>query len=238
VYGTVVGAGVLSAVSTVGAELYLRSVDRTKELATSAPWNTTQGRGSPTRTSELTSGQFDLAPTEEIDVLADGGTSAGAASSRRRVPWRPLAIGSVAAFALAMAAITGFEAMTGSTLSGGEGNTLAKVVRGEGEGSDGDGGATIDDGSSQDPSDGASPSQTPGDTPGQDETTGDEIADEPTGEPTDEAEEDDEGDTDEPTESPSDAPTSEPTDDPTDSPGDGPDDEPTDAPPLDSPDNA
>lgn len=91
VYGTVVGAGVVSLATTVGGEFYLRSLDRTKQAVKRAKEEPEAGR--PAR-------------------------------------WPVLAGASVAAFALGMVAVTGIEAISGSSFSGEDGKTVTNVLGG------------------------------------------------------------------------------------------------------------
>lgn len=116
VYGTVIGAGILSLVTTVGGEFYLRSLERTKQAAK--------------RTKEVA-----LARTMRVDPVDPvGDASASAAEDgpppARRVRWPVLAGGAVVAFVLGMAAVTGIEALTGSSLSGERGGTVSNVLGG------------------------------------------------------------------------------------------------------------
>ncbi|GAB3579915.1 hypothetical protein GCM10027445_49260 [Amycolatopsis endophytica] len=205
VAGTVIGAGVASIVTTVGGELYLRSLRRTRAAArktaellavsenrqqtriippTAAPRSTHpliryQQNGAPQRrpATQLTDVQRPdvqrtrivhpvSAPlsgtTRRIPMAGQGGSGSGEKTvfipkpqdagpetlavggdleeppSDGKKPWwknRWTLIGatSVVAFVVGMLAITGFEAATGSTVSGGDGTTLGRVVGGSGK---------------------------------------------------------------------------------------------------------
>lgn len=113
VYGTVVGAGVVSLATTVGGEFYLRSLERTKQAAK--------------RTKEVA-----LARTQRVDPVdsADDAVVDEEPPPGRRVRWPVLAGGAVVAFVLGMAAVTGIEALTGSSLSGERGGTVSNVLGG------------------------------------------------------------------------------------------------------------
>lgn len=223
VYGTVIGVGVMSLLSTIGSEFYLRSLERTKAAAMArskvvpAGWAVPQQRtwppsvggesedtgvlaedtgalaedtaeltddtghlrgaaasdgeetarfageqpGSTEDTVHLPGGTVDSAEdsvyypgttghsAEETVYLPDetrqtaddstwpeaGEPTEAAASSQasglsrlRRLRWPVIVAGSVAAFVLAMIAVTGIEAITGSRLSGGEGSTIGTVI--------------------------------------------------------------------------------------------------------------
>lgn len=190
VAGTVIGAGIASVVTTVGGEVYLRSLRRTRAAARKtaellavaetrqqtkvvppavAPRSThpltRQQNGTPYRrpSPQLT----DVPPTRVIHPIArplsgrtnripvaGQGRSGGGektvfipkpvdppaseeAPPAGEKPWWKrrytlAAATSVAAFVVGMLAITGFEAATGSTVSGGTGTTLGRVVGGSG----------------------------------------------------------------------------------------------------------
>lgn len=113
VYGTVIGAGVVSLATTVGGEFYLRSLDRTK------------------RAVKRTKAEAVDASAESAESRADGADGpAGEPRSGRLGRWPVLAGASVVAFALGMAAVTGIEALTGSSLSGEDGKTVTNMLRG------------------------------------------------------------------------------------------------------------
>ena len=124
VAGTVVGAGVASVVSTVGSELYLRSLQRTREAALKARQLATSGirrRGVP-----------DLPAAAEVPITDQPTVQlkppeSGLPSRLRKLRW-PLIIGtSVAAFAVAILAIVGFESATGTQIGGGTGTSIGKI---------------------------------------------------------------------------------------------------------------
>ncbi|MGW5724332.1 hypothetical protein ACWEVP_49790 [Amycolatopsis sp. NPDC003865] len=123
VAGTVVGAGVASVVSTVGSELYLRSLQRTREAALKARQLATSGirrRGVP-----------DLPAAAEVPITDQPTVQLAKPeeepSRLRKLRW-PLIIGtSVAAFAVAILAIVGFESATGTQIGGGTGTSIGKI---------------------------------------------------------------------------------------------------------------
>lgn len=122
VYGTVIGAGVISLATTIGGEFYLRSLDRTKEAAkrtkdaalaravrTAATWPV----------AEVT------APGDPAEDKAEAGvdetrelTGPEEEPARKRARWPVLAGGTLVAFVLGMGAVTGIELLTGDSLSG------------------------------------------------------------------------------------------------------------------------
>ncbi|NBH08945.1 hypothetical protein [Amycolatopsis sp. SID8362] len=124
VAGTVVGAGVASVVSTVGGELYLRSLQRTREAALKARLLATSGIR---RRGAVVPGEIPITeqPTVQLEKPPEEGPS-----RLRKLRW-PLIIGtSVAAFAVAILAIVGFESATGTQIGGGTGKSIGKVLGG------------------------------------------------------------------------------------------------------------
>ncbi|OXM72073.1 MULTISPECIES: hypothetical protein [Amycolatopsis] len=192
VAGTVIGAGVASIVTTVGGEVYLRSLRRTRQAARKtaellavaetrqqtkvvppavAPRSThplirhQQQNGTTVArpAAQLTDVQrtrviHPITPplsgtTRRMPIAGQGGSRGGektvfipkpvdppaaeAAPPAGKKPWWKsrwtlAAATSVVAFVVGMLAITGFEAATGSTVSGGNGTTLGRVVGGSG----------------------------------------------------------------------------------------------------------
>jgi len=126
VAGTVVGAGVASVVSTVGGELYLRSLQRTREAALKARQLATSGirrRGHAGPEVPITDQPtVQLAkPPEEPSRLS---------ARLRKLRW-PLIIGtSVVAFAVAILAVVGVDAATGGKVAGGTGASSGKIFGG------------------------------------------------------------------------------------------------------------
>ncbi|WP_329054582.1 hypothetical protein OG738_15330 [Amycolatopsis sp. NBC_01488] len=132
VAGTVVGAGVASVVSTVGGELYLRSLQRTREAALKARQLATSGirrRGHAGPEVPITDQPtVQLAkPPEEPSRLS---------ARLRKLRW-PLIIGtSVVAFAVAILAVVGVDAATGGKVAGGTGASIGKIFGGGSGGTD------------------------------------------------------------------------------------------------------
>ncbi|NIH78243.1 hypothetical protein [Amycolatopsis viridis] len=197
VAGTVIGAGIASVVTTVGSEIYLRSLRRTRAAArrtaellavaetrqqtnvvppVAAPRSThplirhQQQNGTTQRrpAAQLTDVQRTRVvhpvappplggPTRRMPVAGQGGSARGertvfipkpvdppateeAPASGKKAWWKTrwalAAATSVVAFVVGMLAITGFETATGSTVSGGTGTTLGRVVGGSGGGAE------------------------------------------------------------------------------------------------------
>jgi len=129
VAGTVVGAGVASVITTVGGEIYLRSLQRTREAALKARQLATSGirrRGGTGSEVALTE-----QPTVQLPRPEDG-PPPEEPSRLRKLRW-PLIIGtSVAAFAVAILAIVGVDAATGGRVAGGTGAGIGKIFGGGG----------------------------------------------------------------------------------------------------------
>jgi len=126
VYGTVIGAGVLSLVTTVGGEFYLRSLERTKQAAK----RTKEVALARTLRASPVSGDADDAAVSDAAEVDGSAAEVEGAPPARRVRWPVLAGGTMVAFVLGMAAITGIEALTGSSLSGERGGTVSNVLGG------------------------------------------------------------------------------------------------------------
>ncbi|WP_409494906.1 hypothetical protein [Amycolatopsis sp. cmx-11-12] len=119
VAGTVAGAGLASVITTLGGELYLRSLQRTKDAALKARVVlTVPGRRRVLDPSEQETVRLTPAEDEE-------------SSERKFKPrWAVIAGVSVVAFVVALVAITGFEGATGKTFGGGNGTTIGKIIGG------------------------------------------------------------------------------------------------------------
>lgn len=131
VYGTVAGAGVFSFMTTVGSELYLRSLDRTRQAALRTK------EAALARTARMPAAKQAAEPVEQAPDLpapatpdTPNGQDQPPAPSRR-LQWSLVVTLTVAAFALGMLAVTGIEAVTGKTLSGDDGKTVGKVLTGK-----------------------------------------------------------------------------------------------------------
>lgn len=164
VYGTVAGAGVLSVMSTVGGELYLRSLDRTKEVARGVTRSTGQLRSARQKPGDsqgigtarvddtvlmATVTALDEVPQDsstdgEIASIATSDSGAAGVPSDvrseqppawRRIRWRLVAGGAAAAFVLGMIVVSAIELIGGGSLSGGTGTTIGEVASGRSSGS-------------------------------------------------------------------------------------------------------
>lgn len=119
--GTIIGAALGSTIGAVATSLYTWSIQRTVHVIKNV---TPKIRG-------LT--QTDAA--DDPDQGGEGGQQeADATQGKRwlpRVRWILVSVaGAIAAFVVALALITGFENATGSSLSGGRGNTIQHAAEG------------------------------------------------------------------------------------------------------------
>ncbi|WP_329024297.1 hypothetical protein [Streptomyces sp. NBC_00690] len=130
VYGTIIGAGVVSVVATCGGSVLQHFFSRTGEqlrevtvqarpMSRKAPGRTATSEPVPDRTGWTSArpGEF---------------TSATTHGSRVRGWKRPL-IAAAVVFGVAMGGVTAYEVASGSELSGGKGTTVGSVVGGSTE---------------------------------------------------------------------------------------------------------
>lgn len=131
VAGTVVGAALASVVSTVGGALYLRSIQRTTRSVRTVKAKVV-GRSGGATVLVATDDPDDPddpdgpAPGDEVEAAAEPDDRPPV--ERRRLRWPMLVVGSLAAFALGMVAVTGVEWLRGEPLSGGTGTTFGSIV--------------------------------------------------------------------------------------------------------------
>jgi uncharacterized membrane protein YgcG len=103
VAGTVIGAALVSVVSTVGSALYSASLSRTSEkLRRTREGLANRPAAAPTRELPASGG----APTRELPASLD---PRRAPAPRRRIRWPRVAVYAVAVFVLAMGIVTGIE---------------------------------------------------------------------------------------------------------------------------------
>lgn len=186
VYGTILGAGVVSVIATCGGTLFQHFFRRTGEQLRVAK---TPGAGSPLP-----------------GPPAEGEFSAGTVYRARVKSWRRPVIAAALVFGVTMGGITTYELVSGSSFSGGSGTTVGDAVGGQkssvhrtddpgqppshtspGDGAPSDGGTTPgtgpDSGPSADPGSGSgatdSPTPSPSGSP-DGETGGDQATPDPT----------------------------------------------------------
>lgn len=172
--GTIVGAALASIIAGVGATLYTESLRRGREKVKTV-WS---GRVNGTTTPA----SVDVVPETPAWDLPQ----APIAQQRRprpRLPWGRMLAGAAAVFLIAAVALTGFELLSGSALSGGNGTTIEQVRKAEQPGPKSSSDATASESPSDSPSasDSASASESP-----TDEATPTEPSAAPTEQPTEE----------------------------------------------------
>ncbi|WP_410593112.1 hypothetical protein [Amycolatopsis sp. lyj-23] len=127
VAGTVIGAGVASVVSTVGSELYLRSLERTREAALRARQLATSGIR---RRGHAEEAPAEVPITDQPTVRLAKPETAPLSARLRKLRW-PLIIGtSVVAFAVAILSMIGVDAASGGKVAGGTGASVGKLFGG------------------------------------------------------------------------------------------------------------
>ena len=146
VAGTVVGAALASIVAAVAGALYTSSLRYTRDRA-SRVVNARLRNGTPTAVETVTETRVDAAAAparpaaEEVTEVRPGGPdqdwvlptpAATPARPAPRIRWKTIVVGALAIFAIAIAALTGFELVTGQAISGGQGTTVGQVSEGNG----------------------------------------------------------------------------------------------------------
>jgi len=142
VYGTVLGAGLASGITTVGASLYERSQERTKnkvrEGAEKVPINRARRRNvaaaQQTRViSPVGNGTGNAVdpPTRKLRPVGDAAGSGPAAGpvGGHRLRWLLIIGTAVAGFLITMLAVTGIETISGQALSGGQGTSVGSFFQ-------------------------------------------------------------------------------------------------------------
>jgi hypothetical protein len=125
VAGTIVGAALASIIAAVAGSLYTASLRRTSDKVKTVFWT-----GQPNEVEEPT----------VMEILEDReGHVAGQRShlvapepidsspGRRKLNWKRVLVGALAAFGIAAVSLTAFELATGNAISGGEGTTIQQV---------------------------------------------------------------------------------------------------------------
>lgn len=130
VYGTIIGAGVVSIVATCGGSVFQHFFSRTGD----------QLRGATTRPRRPSRRARSAVPDGSGDGNGDGGGDGefGAPTTHgtRVRGWKRPTVAAAVVFGVAMTGITGYEMLSGSGLDGGNGTTVGSVVRGgQGDGS-------------------------------------------------------------------------------------------------------
>ncbi|MFD9432064.1 hypothetical protein [Streptomyces sp. NPDC060002] len=146
VYGTILGAGLVSVVATCGGSLFQHFFRRTGQQFREAPPHDPQIVAPPTVRTPPTTGEF----TE--------GTVHRARIGRRKRP----VVAAALVFGVAMAGITTYELASGDSFSGDRSTTVTQAVTGGGGSSSGSpSGSSDEDSATATPSPSSSPTSTP-----------------------------------------------------------------------------
>ncbi|WP_405984540.1 hypothetical protein [Streptomyces sp. NBC_00872] len=132
VYGTIIGAGVVSVVATCGGPVFQHMLRRTGEQLREV---TVQGRPGGRRLSAP--GDSPGGPRGEAP-LGDGEFGAPTTHGTRVRGWKRPVLAAAGVFVVTMGGITGYELISGHGLSGGAATTVGSAVRGGGGGGGGD----------------------------------------------------------------------------------------------------
>lgn len=151
--GTVMGAALGSVASTTASVLYQRSLDRTRE--------TVVARIRPGRIPAQRS-----APDAETVIIAP-------VPPARRRSWRRAVVAAIVVFLLGLAAVTGLEWATGSSLTTDESGTSVGRVIAPPPSTDTTGDTTTTDEPTEDPSDEPTPTDDATDEEGDEDRSGD-----------------------------------------------------------------
>ncbi|MEU6477775.1 hypothetical protein ABZ858_12935 [Streptomyces sp. NPDC047017] len=116
VYGTILGAGVVSVVATCGGSVFQHFFRRTGEQIRTV---TIPARPSPAGV-----------PGERQGAPGHGEFTEGTVYRARVKSWKRPAVAAALVFGVTMAGITVYEAVSGSSFSGGQGTTVGKAVTG------------------------------------------------------------------------------------------------------------
>ncbi|HEY5820558.1 MAG TPA: hypothetical protein VIT20_01190 [Propionibacteriaceae bacterium] len=125
VAGTVIGAAIASVVAAVGSTLYTASLAHTQEKVRTVFAGRVAGSDVPATVTVTTR------PAEEqTETVVWADPIAPPEKTRRKLNWKSMLVGTVAAFGIAAVSLTGFELISGQALSGGDGTTITQVGSG------------------------------------------------------------------------------------------------------------
>ncbi|MER7107480.1 hypothetical protein [Streptomyces sp. NPDC000229] len=133
VYGTVLGAGVISVIATCGSSVFQHLFKSTGERVRGVTVQAVRPKASQVRPARQAghAGQVTQAGQAGGRLPGAGGGFGEATTYGTRVRgWKRSAIAAVLVFGVAMTGITAYELMTGQDFSGGKGTTISGVVRG------------------------------------------------------------------------------------------------------------
>ena len=124
--GTLIGAAGASVVTTVGTAVYQTSLERSRKRVASLAKRTRPSTVSATRADSPKTASAKADSPESDSPEAEPSHRSRRSTALR---WGAVIVGSVGAFLLAMAVITGFEWADGQTVGGnGKGTTIGQVI--------------------------------------------------------------------------------------------------------------
>ncbi|MGX1880358.1 hypothetical protein [Streptomyces sp. NPDC055287] len=129
VYGTIIGAGVVSVVATSGGtifqHLFRRTGEQLREVTVHAKPKATARQVTEARVRRVVTVPADLANGELSEEFGEATTHGTRVRGRKRS-----AVAALVVFVVAMGGITAYELLSGGDLSGGRGSTVGNVLRG------------------------------------------------------------------------------------------------------------
>ncbi|MGW7201777.1 hypothetical protein, partial [Streptomyces chryseus] len=133
VYGTIIGAGVVSVVATSGGtlfqHLFRRTGEQIREVTVHAKPKARQVPARVTAAGDVTRTRVPRTVTLPAD-LPDGRFNEATTHGTRVRGWKRSLLAALVVFVVAMAGITAYELLSGGDLSGGRGSTVGNVLRG------------------------------------------------------------------------------------------------------------
>jgi hypothetical protein len=136
VAGTLVGAALASIIAAVAGAIYTASLSRTQEKVRTVFTGRVAGTDLPTSVDTVAEPDQTTTRWAAADPVPGWTVAQPPASSgggrpprppRGRLNWKGIVVGTLAMFAIAAAALTGFELISGHALSGGSGTTITQV---------------------------------------------------------------------------------------------------------------
>ncbi|MEO9198119.1 MAG: hypothetical protein ABI206_05145 [Antricoccus sp.] len=124
VAGTVIGTALISVISATGAAFYTASLRHGRQTMQTVVI-AARGRRGVQSTQTVTMQSADPATDDSSSASTDDERGAGAIAKANK---KPILIGALAFFLIAILGVTGFELITGSAISGGGGTTIGRVV--------------------------------------------------------------------------------------------------------------
>jgi hypothetical protein len=129
VAGTVVGAALASIIAAVAGSLYTASIRRTREKVKTVFWTGQPNEVEEPTVMEIVSDSEGHVAEQRSHLVAPE-PAPSPPQRGRKLNWKRIAVAALATFAIAAAALTAVELVTGHALSGGNGTTFQQVSEG------------------------------------------------------------------------------------------------------------